>query len=59
MGQEKNVSITILLPAGRLPLGIMAIAHRLASQHSFGVYLSLLQNLRLIDVPENVAEDVK
>lgn len=59
MGQEKNVSITVLLPAGRLPLDIMETVHRLASQHSFGVYLSLLQNLRLVDVPENVAEEVK
>lgn len=59
MDQEKKISITILLPAGRLPLEIMEAAHRLASQHSFGIYLSLLQNLRLVDVPENVAEDVK
>ncbi len=59
MDQVKNVSITILLPAGRLPLEIMETAHRLASKYSFGIYLSLMQNLRLVDVPENVAEDVK
>ncbi len=59
MDEEKKVSITILLPAGRLPLDIMATAHQLASQYSFEIYLSNAQNLRLINVPEGVAEEVK
>ncbi len=59
MENVKNVCITILLPAGRMPLEIMATAHRLASQHSLGVYLSTMQNLRLVNVPENVVEELK
>ena len=59
MGEMKKVSITVLLPAGILPLELMAAAHRLASRYSLRVYLSTAQNLRLIDVPEDVAEGVK
>lgn len=59
MDNVKNVSITILLPAGRMPLEIMATAHRLASRYSLGVYLSTMQNLRLVDVPKNVVTEVK
>ncbi len=59
MEDEKNISITVLVAAGRLPLEIMAAAHRLAVQHGFGIYLSTAQNLRLNDVPESVAGEVK
>ena len=62
MSDNKNaqgVSITILLPAGRLPLDIMQTAHDLAKQYGFGIYLSLTQNMRLINVPESAASHVK
>ncbi len=55
----KNISITILLPAGRLPLDIMAKAHDLAQRFDLGLYCSLAQNLRLINVPEEAAATVK
>ncbi len=54
-----GISITVLLPAGRLPLDIMKTAQDLAEKHSFGIYLSLQQNMRLINVPEAVSTDVK
>lgn len=54
-----GVSITVLLPAGRLPLDIMKKAHELAEEHHFGIYLSLTQNLRLINVPEQAVDPVK
>lgn len=54
-----GVSITILLPAGRLPLDLMQKAHNLAQKHGFDIYLSLMQNLRLINVPESVVHEVK
>ncbi len=54
-----GTSITVLLPAGRLPLNIMKTAQELAENHSFDIYLSLQQNLRLINVPEAVVKDVK
>jgi len=54
-----GVSITVLLPAGRLPLDIMQKAHDLAELHHFGIYLSLTQNMRLINVPESAVDQVK
>lgn len=59
MNKENIVDITILVPAGLLPLEIMKTAHRLAVQHQFRVYLSTAQNLRLIGVPEQAAANVK
>ncbi len=59
MTEQKTQSITVLIPAGHLPLEIMETAHRLAVTHSCGIYLSNMQNLRLINVPEAVADDIK
>jgi len=57
--ESSGVSITVLLPAGRLPLDLMQAAHGLAEKHGFGIYLSLTQNIRLINVPESAVEAVK
>ena len=54
-----GVSITVLLPAGRLPLDIMETTHGLAEKYNFGIYLSLTQNLRMINVPESAVDHVK
>lgn len=54
-----GISITVLLPAGRLPLDMMQTAHDLAEQYSFGIYLSLTQNMRLINVPDSAVDHVK
>ncbi|SHO52775.1 NAD(P)/FAD-dependent oxidoreductase [Desulfopila aestuarii] len=59
MSDVKNVSITVLLPSGMLPLDLMAAAHRIAEKYSLRIYLSNAQNLRLIDVPEDVADTIK
>ncbi len=59
MSEEKKVNITVLLPAGRLPLNIMEEAHRLGEKYSLRMYLTTMQNLRLTDVPEGIAQDVK
>ncbi len=56
---EKKISITVLLPAGRLPLDIMAKAHELAGRYDLGIYCSLTQNMRLINVPESAVDNVK
>lgn len=53
------MNITILLPAGQLPLEIMQKAHDLAEIHHLGIYLSTLQNLRLTNVPEEKLEAIK
>src|SRR3989339_766628 len=44
--------LTILLPAGRLPLAIMDKAHALAKKYQLELYLSTLQNLRLMGIRE-------
>ena len=53
------MDITVLLPAGRLPLNVMAKAHDVAEKHGLGIYLSTAQNLRLLDVPEELVDEVK
>ena len=53
------MDITVLLPAGRMPLGLMAKAHEVAEKFGLGVYLSTAQNLRLLDVPEESVDEVK
>lgn len=59
MSEDKKTSITILLPAGRLPLEIMAAARELAERFGLGVYLTTLQNLRLTGVPETAVVEIK
>jgi len=59
MSEEKRVSITLLLPAGRLPLPIMIAGHSLAERYGFAIYLSTAQNLRLINVPQSAVKEVK
>lgn len=53
------MNITVLLPAGRLPLEIMTKAHELAEKHGLEIYLSTSQNLRLLNVPEEKMEVIK
>ena len=56
---SSGISITVLLSAGRLPLDIMEKAHELARKYKFGIYFSLAQNLRLINVPQKSAHTVR
>lgn len=56
---EEKVSITVLLPAGRLPLDIMQAALDLASRYDLEIYLSTLQNLRLLNVPQTAADEIR
>ena len=44
--------LTILLPAGRLPLPVMAKVTELAARYNLEVYLSTMQNLRLMGIDE-------
>ncbi|MDR3631931.1 MAG: nitrite reductase [Desulfocapsaceae bacterium] len=59
MSNEEKVSITVLLPGGRLPLDIMDTALQIARKYNLGIYLSTLQNLRLLDVPLSLVDEVK
>lgn len=49
---KSKTRLTILLPAGRLPLPVMAKATELAQRHNLEVYLSTAQNLRLMGINE-------
>ncbi|MFT5698335.1 MAG: dissimilatory sulfite reductase (desulfoviridin) alpha/beta subunit [Desulforhopalus sp.] len=59
MTEEKKASVTVLLPAGRLPLAIMDKAHDLAEKYNLRIYLSNAQNLKIVEIPEEGLEDVK
>ncbi len=51
--------LTILLPAGRLPLEIMAKVNELAHNYRFELYLSTMQNLRLMGIRPEDLEAIK
>lgn len=55
----KKMSLTVLLPAGRLPLPIMNKAYELATKYDLELYLSTAQNLRILEVPETAVEEFK
>lgn len=59
MKKEIIPSITVLLPAGRLPLEVMQEIHAIAQEHSLGIYLTTAQNLRLTDIPKDKFEDIR
>ena len=47
-----STRLTILLPAGRLPLAIMDKVNELAKKYQLELYLSTAQNLRLMGIRE-------
>jgi len=49
---NSKTRLTILVPAGRLALPIMAKATELAQRYNLEVYLSTAQNLRLMEIDE-------
>lgn len=55
----KKMSLTVLLPAGRLPLPIMNKAYELAIKYNLELYLSTAQNLRILEVPETAVAEFK
>ncbi len=56
---EKTKSVTVLLPAGRLPLDIMAHIHDFAKKYELGVYCSTMQNIRILEVPESKVAEIQ
>ncbi len=56
-GQSKN--LTVVLPAGRLPLSIMAGVQEIASGYGLNVHLSAAQNLRITNIAEADFDQVK
>lgn len=57
--QSETQSVTVILPAGRLPLDLMQKAQELASEHNLGIYLSTMQNLRILNVPKDKLDEIK
>lgn len=56
---EKKMSVTVLLPAGRLPLDIMDEIHSFARKYDLGLYCSTVQNIRILEVPESKVQEIK
>lgn len=56
---NEKTHLTVLLPAGQLPLDMMAAAHTLAQKYNLTVYLTSAQNMRLLNVPPEGAEEIK
>ncbi len=56
---EKTMSVTVLLPAGRLPLEVMDLIYGFAKKYDLGLYCSLAQNIRLLVVPESKVAEIK
>ena len=52
-------SLTLLLPAGRLPLPLMAKVQGVAERYGLGVYFSTAQNLRLLGVKDDDLDAIK
>ena len=57
--QGQTKSLTVLLPAGRLPRPILARVQELAQHYEFDLYLSTVQNLRLINIKAADLEEIK
>lgn len=51
--------LTILLPAGRLPLALMAKVQELAEKFHLEIYLSTMQNLRLMGIREEDLVEIR
>jgi NAD(P)H-nitrite reductase large subunit len=55
----KEKSITVLLPAGRLPQPVLEEVGDLIREYGFELYLSTMQNLRLVKVRAEDVESIK
>lgn len=56
---QQTESLTIILPAGRLPLTIVKESHDIANEFSLKLYLSTAQNLRILQVPKAKIDMIK
>jgi len=56
---SKEKGLTVLLPAGRMPLPVMERAYALAREYGLEVYLSTAQNLRMLGIREEDVETIK
>ncbi len=56
---EKKMSVTVLLPAGRLSRDILAKIYTFVDKYGLELYCSTMQNIRLLDVPESKVQEIK
>lgn len=52
-------SVTILLPAGRLPLNLLRVVDDLVGRLDLTLYLTTLQNVRVMGIPADKLDEVK
>ena len=57
--QSETKSLTILLPAGNLPKEMLQVVNRLTEELNLRVYLSTLQNIRVMGIPADQEEMVR
>jgi len=59
--EERKVkrSLTLLIPGGIVSVPILEKVTDLARRHGLGVYLSTMQNLRLLDLPEDAEAGIR
>ncbi len=57
--KSKKQNITVLLPAGRLPLLILEKIRELAYRFDLELYCSTAQNIRLLNINKDDAETIK
>lgn len=59
MEEIRTTGLTVLLPAGRLPLAIMDRVRSLAEKYHCEVYLTGAQNLRLVNIGEEYVNEIR
>lgn len=55
----KKVNLTVLLPAGRVPLNLLDKVNGIAQKFGLEIYLSTAQNLRLMSIREQDLDEIK
>lgn len=56
---NEKAHLTVMLPAGYLPLDIMAEAQSLATKHNLDIFITNAQNIRLLNIPAEAMDDIK
>lgn len=61
MNKKNSISpsITLALPAGRMSTGLFAAVNEIVQRHGLAVYLTTMQNLRIVDIAENALEAIR
>lgn len=59
MNEKPSNHLTIMLPAGRLPVKLSSMINELADEYGFELYLTTTQNLRLLGIADDCLAPLK